>query len=160
VDDATGQDPDGTLSVTVGPTNRVVRIEVHRADAVRTPEALEAVARLAYRSALVAQVRDTPVTPQPGPRTAVATLARAVPLDLSQYESHQIRGQVKRSGGPRRPVAEVGHSDNGCVWVELVPASSRGVIGADPGWLSQATASQIGQSVHQAFERAYEERDR
>lgn len=162
VDDVTGQDPDGNLSVTVDRGHRVVRFVVNRAEGVRTPAELETSARRAYRSALIAQVRDgeQPLSGQ-SPRTAVATPAMRVPRSRELLERHRIRGETAQSGERRqRTGAEAGHSDNNCVQVQLVTASSRGVIDADPGWLRQATASQVSQSVQQAFARAYEERDR
>lgn len=160
MDGATGQDPNGNLSVTIDRGNRVVGFVVHRTDAVRSPAALEAAARSAYRAALVAQVRDgDPVSSSDQVRTAAATPARLVPRSATLLQRHRIRGETTlRDQRTRRPAPEVGESDNQCVRVELVPASSRGVIDADPGWLRQATASQVSQSVQQAFARAYDRR--
>jgi len=161
VNDATGQDPDGNLTVTVDRDHRVVGFVVNRADAVRTPEALEASARRAYRAALVAQVREGGrVSSGDRVRTAVATPAQVVPRSAALLQRHRIRSESSLHGRSRQRNPEVGRSHNLCVRVELVPASSRGVIDADPGWLRQASASQVSQSVQQAFTRAYDRRER
>jgi hypothetical protein len=159
---ATGQDPEGNLTITLDRDHRVVGFVVNRADAVRTPEALEASARRAYRAALVAQVREgRGASSGDRVRTAVATPAQVVPRSTALLQRHRVRSETSLHGRrTRQHTPEVGQSDNLCVRVELVPASPRGVIDADPGWLRQATSSQVSQSVQQAFARAYDRRER
>ena len=42
----------------------------------------------------------------------------------------------------------------------LDAGSADGTLSADPGWLANATAGQIGSAVTQAYEDAYRKRDR
>ena len=155
--------PDSPVSVTVTPSHRVGDLTVHAPDAVRTPAALDAAVQQAHRRAVVAATSVSPVSGQqtdarPVPKATGATL---ISRRQDLLDRHRIRVETTAGGRrPRRPGPALGVSDNECVRVELLPGSSRGVVDADPGWLSQATASQIGQAVGQAFHHAYDERDR
>jgi hypothetical protein len=53
-----------------------------------------------------------------------------------------------------------GESDNRCVSVTLDAGGSAGQVVSDPGWLVQATPSQLSTSVTEAFDSAYRKRDR
>lgn len=52
-----------------------------------------------------------------------------------------------------------GVSENNCVTVVLDIASSHGTVDADPGWLSQASRTNVGRAITEAFHDAYRKRD-
>lgn len=155
--------PSSPVTVTVTPSHRVAGLTVHEADAVRTPPALDAAVQQAHRRAAAEAATSTPLPARPNadrPRP-VATGPTRISRRQELLDRHRIRIETTAGGRrPRGPRPAVGVSDNECVRVELLPGSSRGVVDSDPGWLSQATASQIGQAIAQAFSRAYDERDR
>ncbi len=151
------------VSLTLDQDHRVVAVDLHRVDAVRTPAALDEAVQRAYRQAVVEQSRDlAPASAPEGRRPqAVATTPRRIPRSAELLGRHRIRNDVRAAGGPTgRPRDGVGVSRNGCVRVVLLPASPRGGVEADPGWLSQATATHISQAVQEAFRAAYDEKDR
>jgi hypothetical protein len=153
----TGAAPDGSLTVTIDPLLRVVAVQVHAADALRTDDALNQALTGAYRSALGARVRPSgdsaPDAPRPVARRVRRVSARATPERL---ERHQVRHRPQPSAPRVRTVT--GSSDNDCVTVTLAPAASRGVVTADPGWLAQTTAPRLSGALTEAFLDAHSRR--
>jgi hypothetical protein len=152
----TGTSVDGALTVTVDPLLRVVAVQVHTVDELRTDKALDTALSGAYRNALAARV--TPRDPSPGAARPVArkvrrVSARATPARLTR---HEVRRRPQPPALRARPVT--GSSDNQCVTVTLAPAAPRGSVTADPGWLAQTTATRLSGALTEAFLDAHSRR--
>lgn len=154
---STGASPDGSVSVTIDPMLRVVAVQVHAADGLRTDASLNEALASAYRNALATRVTPSP-DPAPGAPRPVARRVRRVSARATpeQLERHQVRHQPRPAARRSGPVT--GISDNHCVTVTLGPASPRGVVTADPGWLSQTTAPRLSGALTEAFLDAYSRR--
>ncbi|GAB3256759.1 hypothetical protein [Nocardioides dilutus] len=159
---STGAAPDGSVRVTIDPLLRVVAVQVHVADGLRTDASLNQALAGAYRNALATRVTPSPDAlppdalpgaPRPVARRVRRVSARATPERL---ERHQVRHQPRSSARLSRPVT--GRSDNDCVTVTLAPANPRGVVTADPGWLAQTTAPRLSGALTEAFLDAYSRR--
>jgi hypothetical protein len=153
---STGSSPDGALTVTIDPLLRVVAVHVHAAEELRTDEALNKALAEAYRNALAArlQPRDSsPGAARPVARKVRRVSARATPARL---ERHQVRHRPQPQGPGARPVS--GSSDNQCVTVTLAPATPRGSVATDPGWLAQTTAARLSGALTEAFLDAHTRR--
>ena len=157
---STGTSSDGSLSVTIDPTLRVVSVQVHAVDQVRGSDALDAAVSTAYTAALAARLPAAEDRPDGSPAARpVARRVRRVsaaptPARLNRHQSryHQQPPLVRRT-----PVTGV--SDNECVTVTLGPAGPRGVVAADPGWLAQTSGPRLAVAVTEAFQDAHTRRD-
>lgn len=158
---STGTDPERSLIVSVDPTNRVERVHVSDVERVRTPAELRSALGAAYTNALDERLARTRPVDTDKPRPVVArTPVRVRPVTPEMLNRHRIRtDQGGRRPTVRRWRQEFGASDNDCVTVALPPASSSGEIDADPGWLQNATAANLGVAITQAFTAAYRRRD-
>lgn len=155
-DPTTGTSPDASVSVTIDPLLRVVAVQVHAAEGLRTDDALDEALAGAYRNALSARVRpreSPPGASRPVARRVRRVSARATPERL---ERHQVRHRPQQPGLRGGPVT--GTSDNRCVTVTIGPASSRGVVSTDPGWLTQTTATRLSAALTEAFLDAHSRR--
>ena len=159
--DQTRRRPSGSLTVTIGPTNRVRSVQIANATDLRSPGALASAVAAAYSAALTARSRRDPESPQvrrTRPRAVAVrpTFQRPSP---EQLQRHRIRNESQP--GERRAAGAVdeGRSANGCVRVTLDPARSSGTVSADPGWLAHAGATSIAKAITEAFHHAYAERD-
>ena len=154
---STGTSPDGSLSVTIDPLLRVVAVQVHVADGLRTDASLNQALTGAYRDALATRVAPTPDSPQgatrPVARRVRRVSARATPERLAR---DHVRYRPQPSAQPARPVS--GSSDNQCVTVTVAPTTPRGVVTADPGWLAQTTAPRLSGALTEAFLDAHSRR--
>jgi hypothetical protein len=141
--------------------SRLVRVEIEGlGDSLRDPAALGAAFDRAYDAALVA---DRP----PAPADLVASGVRpAGPVvmgrpPLPEVPSGPHWDLINLAGADLGPLSAEGRSDNDCLLVRLDPGSSRGrIVEVDPGWLRQANASRLTAAIHQAFDRAYETKER
>lgn len=149
----TGTTADGTLSVTVDGSQRVVGVEVHAIEPVRSASALDDAVAAAYRAALVG---DDPAPATLPVARRVRRISAAPRADL--LERHQIRYQ-DTGRRPQPPSAVTGTSVNGCVSVGLGPSGPRGSVTADAGWLAQTSATRLSTAVAEAFHDAYARRD-
>lgn len=153
--------PGDSVRITIDGSNRVTHVHVLDADAVSTPEALDDAVQQAYRAALAA--RRTPADATRRERPVARTIRLTAPaLTPGAYDRHQVREatRVERTAPRGTPGTVVARSDNECVTVTLLPASSRGHVAADPGWLRTARSEAISRAVTEAFTTAYAERDR
>jgi DNA-binding protein YbaB len=154
----TGTSPDGSVTVTIDPLLRVVAVQVHAAEGLRTDESLNEALSGAYRDALARRVTPSSPDPQPGTPRPVARRVRRVSARATpeRLERHQVRYRPQPSAGRARSVT--GSSDNQCVTVTLAPSASRGVVTADPGWLAQTTGPRLSGALTEAFLDAHSRR--
>lgn len=151
------------LRIEIDDTRRVTGVVVRDADAVATPEALDAAVAAGYSEALAEAAASRRVDrPRTGARpVAVATLIEKAPPPPGSYDRHRIREEGRHTRALRRgePGTAVGISTNECVTVRLRPASSFGSVESDAGWLRTARPDSIERAVTEAFAAAYDRRD-
>lgn len=169
----TGTAEDGQVQMTLDASRRVTQVTVvsltdttrrpdglamalRRAHLDATSELLDA-ERLAAGGSLEREPRRPVAAAEPGTRPVTTHFGHASREDVEHF-----RATYRRSvGGPARSVTGVsGVSGNACVRVSLDPASSYGTVDVDPGWLATARVSQVGAAIGEAFQDAYDERDR
>ena len=159
---ADGTDPSGAVTVTIDPTNRVTAVRLSNDERIRTSAGLAEAFESAYSAALANRLKRSRAARPPRPATrprAVATrpvFRRPTP---EQLQRHRIRTETPRTAARSSPGQVVGVSANDCVQVTLAPAQSSGTVVADPGWLANASPSNIASAITEAFHAAYVERD-
>lgn len=155
-------DPAGAVTATVDPTLRVLRVQVNRLEAVRTPAALTEAFEAAYRAALSRRVRRS--EDRSGSSSAARPVARRIrrisPAPTPELlDRHETRYRDRGLAPARRRGEVVGTSRNECVSVTLPAANPRGLLDVDPGWLAVTTRSRLSGAITEAFADAYARRD-
>ena len=160
---ASGDDPTGAVTVTVDPTDRVARVEVRSRDTIRRPEGLARAVDQAYRAAQLARIDALPGRHGSRGDLHVAGTGERPPVvavrDVSGTGYVSTRRPSPETGRPEDFGPTSGVSDNDCVRVTLDVASSRGAVDAGADWLANATATNIGNAVTEAYADAYRKRD-
>jgi hypothetical protein len=162
-DPSDGNDPDNALTITIDPTLRVSAVNIHAIDKVRQPSALAKACKAAYAAALAARLPR--MEPGGGGRAAPRPVANGGPIAFvtrpgDLLHRHRTRRESRLDASPAFGSREAtGVSSNGCVAVDLPPANSFGSVTAEPGWLLNATASNLAKAVLEAFTDAYTKRD-
>ena len=157
-----GSDRDGALTVTIDPTLRVQQVQVHSVDALRTPAQVRDAFEAAYHDALSRRLPDSDDGQEAG--TAERPVARRVRRisarpTRERLDRHQIRYRERNRPATHIRGEVTGTSQNDCVSVTLGPASPRGVLEVDPGWLATTVGSRLGGAITEAFHDAYARRD-
>ncbi len=156
-----GSDPSGSVSVAVDAGGRVedVRVSFGEESLRREQAFVEAFDR-AWAAARAAALPPAPPAPEGQPlRARRLTRPERVPL-RTLVEPHVGRAYRPPVGTAGTVIegGEQGTSDNDCVHVVL-DAGPGGRLTLDQGWLSNATGTQVGHAVRQAFAAAYRTRE-
>jgi hypothetical protein len=148
----------GSIAVAVTEDGRVLTVMLQRLpDSLRRPEPLAAEFARALAEAHGSRLPD----PAPGTERVTANRVVMPPRrPLRELLEEQTARRRPAATGPSRALLGTarGVSDNGCVTVELDASGPGGRPEVDPGWLTQATASQVAAAITQAFADAYRER--
>ena len=158
-----GTDPGNSLTVTIDPTLRVTGVQIHRIDAIRPPNSLPELFKAAYAAAVAARRPQQPpqesaATARPRPTAEPVTISTAPTRE--RLNRHSIRRKRQFNPQPRFGFrAATGTSHNQCVTVALPPASPAGPVAVEPGWLQNASASNVARAIVEAFNDAYTKRD-
>ena len=145
-------DPTGTLTVTLDPTNRVATVScLHLDDSLRTPGALDGAVRAAFVQASLQRIRESEAG-----RQAENRLTRPTPLRVERPPKRRLDDVLQSGRTPEPPDFEQslaqlrretgaaeGVADNECVTVTLDAGGSAGTVAADPGWLGNATGTNV-----------------
>lgn len=142
--------------------NRVTQVVwTHIPDEQRNPEAVDRAVRAAFvAAALGERTPSAPGTERPVPRRVTRPepirldniLVSGRPLVTPDLAAAKVAARAQTG-----PVT--GESDNRCVSVVLDAGGSAGRVASDPGWLVQATPTQLSTSLTEAFDSAYRKRD-
>lgn len=163
-----GVDAKGALAVTVDALNRVRLVRVTDIGKVRDGDDFRAAFDAAYNHALHLKLArsDRPVISLDQARNALASRPRAEvrrpgASTMTAATGGAAPGAVarrERRVTGRRWIVVTGRSANRCVTVSLEPASARGRLALDQGWLSNAEPGNVANAVVEAFSAAYEKR--
>lgn len=157
---ARGSDPTGSVSVVIDGEGRVEDVAVTFQDeAVRRSERFAEAFHQAWTSARGAALPPAEPTPEGQPARArrIEKPARVPLRDLVQPHLGRAFRTPLGTGGRGVEGGERGASDNDCVHVVL-DAGPGGRLDVDQGWLANATGTQVGRAVQQAFTAAYRAR--
>lgn len=163
---ARAQDATSAVEVTIDPTDRVTAVRlIAEVPVIRRPQGLRDAVEEAFRAARRARLnalgvfdqestargRPRAEAPSRSIRTVENWMGTGWQPDPSSLRPHRFDTS---DFGPT-----AGVSANNCVTVSLDIASSHGTVDAEPGWLSQATRTNIGRAITEAFHDAYRKRD-
>lgn len=159
-----GTDQAGAITVTIDPTLRVTGVQIHKIELVRPPRSLADVFKEAYGAAVASGKPKPKTMPESSDRPRPVATAAPITARVSRDEAlhrHRIRRELQLA--PDRPRfgsgAAEGVSVNKCVTVAIPAARAVGTVTADPGWLQNASASNVANAIVEAFTEAYARRD-
>ena len=156
---ASGSDATGSVTVSIDGRGLVESVEISS-----LPADLRGAAQMtaAFEEALTsAHGNAYPAAPPPAgvDRVKARRVERPERRPMRSIVEEALRTQRDRPGPSGSVIGgEQGVSDNGCVTVVLDRTGPTGEIAFDQGWLRNASATNIGSAIGQAFAAAYDVR--